>query len=294
MLGRILLFWPLVITIIVISIITLSIWLSLYYPVANQLLVATLMVGALRSLSSTTYTSPNNWWYRSALRDGFPTLKEAGWRIIDKSGFDHRQQAIYIWYPHGHFAMVPYGLFCGEMGSGTFKRPVALCCSSHMFYTPALREVAISAGLINADMENMKGVLNQGTSLCITPGGIREMYNTRHNVMRLVDGRQGFFRLAKQTGLPLVPIICYGENEMFERPGHDSVMPTTASIIEWFKAPLKRSVRIHIGEPMIVKGANSERKWKSYIERMYSFTKPAHYANSVEWIVKKRKEKSRK
>ncbi len=163
-----------------------------------------------------------------------------------------------------------------------------------MFYTPALREVAIGAGLVNADMENMKGVLNQGTSLCITPGGIREMYNTRHNVMRLVDGRKGFFKLAKQTGLPLVPIFCYGENEMFERPGRDSVMPTTESIIKWFNEPLKKTVRIYIGEPMKIKGESSEKRWKSHIERMYSFTKPAHYADSVEWIVKKRKEKSRK
>jgi hypothetical protein len=294
MIGHIILFWPAVITIIVLSIITLSVWLALYYPAANQIMVATLLVASLRCLSSTTYTSPNNWWFRAALRDAFPTLKEAGWRIIDRSGFNHQQQAIYVWYPHGHFAMIPYGLFCGEMGSNTFKRPVALCCSSHMFYTPALREVAISAGLLNADMENMKGVLNQGTSLCITPGGIREMYNTRHNVMRLVDGRQGFMRLAKMTGLPLIPIMCYGENEMFERPRHDTVMPTTESIVKWFREPLKRPVRIYIGEPMTIKNLASEGKWKAHIERLYSFTKPAHYADSVEWIVKKRKEKSRK
>jgi hypothetical protein len=296
MLGHILLFWPVIITIIVISIITLSIWLGLYYPAANQILVAALIVAALRCLSSVTYTSPNNWWWRATFREAFPTLKEAGWRIHDRSGFDHRQQAIYVWYPHSHFAMVPYGLFCGEMGAQTFKRPVALCCASYLFNTPALREVGISAGLVNADMENLRGTLNQGTSLCIIPGGVREMMHTEHNKMQLIDGRQGFLRLARATGLPLIPVFCYGENEMFERPegDHARVIPTLESIGAWFRRPLKKMpVRIFIGEPMTIKGLG-ERRWKAHIERLYSFTKPAHYADSVEWIVKKRRTGVRK
>lgn len=296
MLGHILLFWPAIITIIVIFIITLSIWLGLYYPAANQILVASLIVAVLRCLSSVTYTSPNNWWCRAALKDAFPTLREAGWRITDRSGFDHRQQAIYVWYPHSHFAMVPYGLFCGEMGSATFKRPVALCCASYLFNTPALREVGISAGLVNADMENLRGTINQGTSLCIIPGGVREMMYTEANKMKLIDGRQGFLRLARATGLPLIPVFCYGENEMFERAFNDArVIPTLESIGAWFKRPLRKSpARIHIGEPMIIKGIAGEKRWKAHIERLYSFTKPAHYADSVEWIVKKRRTGGRK
>jgi hypothetical protein len=298
MLGHILLFWPLVITIIVIAIITLSVWLTLHYPVANQVLVASLIVAGLRCLSSTTYTSPNNWWWRSTLREGFPTLKEAGWRITDRSGFDHRQQAIYIWYPHSHFAMVPYGLFCGEMGSATFKRPVALCCASYLFNTPALREFGIAAGLVNADMDDLRGTIKQGTSLCIIPGGVREMMYTVHNKMRLIDGRSGFLHLARATGLPLIPIFCYGENEMFERQDendHARVIPSNESIVDWFKRPLRKSgVRIYIGEPMTIKSNAGERRWRAHIERLYSFTKPAHYADSVEWIVKKRRTGDRK
>lgn len=189
--------------------------------------------------------------------------------------------------------MVPYGLFCGEMGASTFKRPVALCCASYLFNTPALREAGIAAGLVNADMENLRGAINQGTSLCIIPGGVREMMYTTHNTMKLVDGRQGFLRLARATGLPIIPIICYGENEMFERQDeedHSRAMPALESIGLWFKKPLRKSpVRIYIGEPMIIKGALGEKRWKGHIERLYSFTKPVHYADSVEWIVKKRR-----
>ncbi len=230
------------------------------------------------------------------MKDAFPTLREAGWRITDRSGFDHRQQAIYVWYPHSHFAMVPYGLFCGEMGSATFKRPVALCCASYLFNTPALREVGISAGLVNADMENLRGTINQGTSLCIIPGGVREMMYTEANKMKLIDGRQGFLRLARATGLPLIPVFCYGENEMFERALDDArIIPTLESIGAWFKRPLRKSTaRIYIGEPMIIKGIAGEKRWKAHIERLYSFTKPAHYADSVEWIVKKRRTGGRK
>lgn len=289
MLGHILLFWPALVAIIGITTICSAVWLSINYPAAQQIVVATLIVAVLRTLSSTTYTSPNNWWMRSALRDAFPTLKEAGWRITDRSGFDHRQQAIYVWYPHSHLAMVPFGLFCGEMGSNTFKRPVAVCCASYLFNTPALREFGIAGGLVNADMENLRGTVRQGTSLCIIPGGIREMYHTEANKMRLVDGRQGFLRLAKATGLPIIPIFCYGENEMFER-FEGETQPTLDSIVTWFKQPLKAyPVRLYVGDPFTVKNMETaQRRWKAHIDRLYSFTKPPHYADSVEWIVKKR------
>ncbi len=289
MLGHILLFWPVLGTIIVIIILGSVTWLSLNYPATRQILIAITVAALLRTLSSTTYTSPNNWWMRAALRDAFPTLREAGWRIADRSGFNHQQQAIYIWYPHSHLAMVPYGLFCGEMGYNTFKRPVAVACASYLFNTPALRELGIAGGLINADMENLRGALRQGTSLCIIPGGIREMQSTVKNKMQLVDGRQGFLRLAKATGLPIIPIFCYGENEMFERDEGLSV-PSIESIFTWFKKPLRsHPVRIHIGLPFTVKSMESaQRKWKAHIERLYSFTKPPHYEDSVEWIVKKR------
>lgn len=289
MLGHILLFWPALVAIITVSIICSALWLSINYPAAQQIVVATLIVALLRTLSSTTYTSPNNWWMRGTLRDAFPTLREAGWRITDRSGFNHQQQAIYVWYPHSHFAMVPFGLFCGEMGYNTFKRPVAVACASYLFNTPALREFGIAAGLVNADMENLRGTLRQGTSLCIIPGGIREMYHTEANKMRLIDGRQGFLRLAKATGLPVIPIFCYGENEMFERELGE-IQPTLDSIISWFKRPLKANpVRLYVGEPFTVRTLpTAERRWKAHIDRLYSFTKPSHYADSVEWIVKKR------
>ncbi len=293
MLGHILLFWPALAGIFIITIITVSLWLSINYPAAQQIVLATLLLAILRCLSSTTYTSPNNWWMRAALRDAFPTLKEAGWRIIDRSNFNHQQQAIYVWYPHSHLAMVPFGLFCGEMGSNTFKRPVAVCCASYLFNTPALREIGIAGGLVNADMENLKGTLRQGTSLCIIPGGIREMKETKANSMRLIDGRRGFMRLAATTGLPIIPIICYGENEMFER--EDGPAPTMNSIMKWFNTPLRENpVRIYVGEPFTVKSLKTvERRWKMHIERLYSFTKPPHYNESVEWIVKKRGQRDR-
>lgn len=277
------------VAIIVLILIWSTLWLSMNYPAAQQILIATLLVAIVRTLSSTTYTSPNNWWMRATLRDAFPTLREAGWRITDRSGFNHQQQAIYVWYPHSHLAMVPYGLFCGEMGYNTFKRPVAVCCGSYLFNTPALREFGIAMGLVNADMENLKGAIRQGTSLCIIPGGIREMQHTMPNKMQLVDGRQGFLRLAKATGLPIIPIFCYGENEMFEQDERVSA-PTPESILAWFKRPLRsHPVRLHIGLPFTVKSMDSaQRKWKAHIERLYSFTKPPHYEDSVEWIVKKR------
>ena len=63
----------------------------------------------------------------------------------------------------------------------------------------------------------MKSNLEQGYTVSVIPGGVREMMITKEekNMQLFLKRRKGIFRLALITGRPLVPLITYGESDLF-------------------------------------------------------------------------------
>jgi hypothetical protein len=56
------------------------------------------------------------------------------------------------------------------------------------------------------------------TALLIAIGGAEEFkYMEEHTIDLVIQKRKGFAKLALQTGADLVPIIGFGENELFSR-----------------------------------------------------------------------------
>lgn len=52
-------------------------------------------------------------------------------------------------------------------------------------------------------------------AVAITPGGAREtLYALPHTLYIVLENRQGFIKMAKETGSLLVPVITFGENEV--------------------------------------------------------------------------------
>jgi 2-acylglycerol O-acyltransferase 2 len=82
---------------------------------------------------------------------------------------------------------------------------------------PVIKDFAKYANVIPADFEVMKKNLEEGNSVSIIPGGVREMMTTtdEKNIRLVLKNRKGIFRLALLTGRPLVPLITYGESELF-------------------------------------------------------------------------------
>ncbi len=232
-----------------------------------------------------------------------PSPSELNWTIMDKSKFDHNKQAIYIWYPHSHFAIAPFALVAGDMGNSIWKRPIAQCSAPPFFDIPAIRQIALSFGLVRSDYDNLKGTLKQGTSLLIIPGGAREVPLAEHGKMKLVDGRKGFLKLAQDFGLPIIPIFAFGENEFFKRPtkensdflqsilkaaGGGFQLPTFSSISSWYNRTID-PLTIVIGQPFRIDASNldaSANSWKEHINKIYKKYRTENYAPEIEWISK--------
>ena len=81
-------------------------------------------------------------------------------------------------------------------------------------------------GLASVSRESCENLLSKGgpdghgagRAITIVVGGARESLDARPGVMRLIlKRRRGFIKLAVRTGADLVPVIAFGENELYEQ-----------------------------------------------------------------------------
>ncbi|MFN2543210.1 MAG: glycerol acyltransferase, partial [Actinomycetota bacterium] len=71
-------------------------------------------------------------------------------------------------------------------------------------------------GIVTADPEVAKAALRRDSCVLVYPGGDIETHRpwSARNEIRF-DGRKGFLRLAKETGVPIVPVVSVGGQETF-------------------------------------------------------------------------------
>jgi len=81
---------------------------------------------------------------------------------------------------------------------------------------PIWREVLMAMGFVNARRESLDHCLRSGTSVVLVPGGAKESLHAQPGRADLVLAcRKGFVKLALAHGAPLVPVWCFGENELY-------------------------------------------------------------------------------
>lgn len=305
LLDRILIFWPTYVIICIIITVGGSIYGWMYD--IRLLVIIFWIICIIRSTFNTGYTTPANWYLRSLMQSLMPSLDVIGYNIHDKSGFNHNRQAIYIWYPHSHFGMIPFNLIAQGMGSSIWKRPTTLCVAPPFFGIPALHELSLSLGLVKSDYNTMKEALKGGASMMIIPGGTKEVHLAKSGSMVLIDGRKGFLRLAQEFGLPIIPVFAFGENEFFEdqmeesnnilhkllkRAGGSFQWPSLKSVWTWLCREGACDVDIHLGKPFNCSAESSlvdlQRAWKFHVTKFYDDCRPSHYG-AIEWIAGKTK-----
>ena len=102
-----------------------------------------------------------------------------------------------------------------------FKIPVIGWAMYFAGYIPVVRERAVSA---SHSLQRTAELLRSGTSVWIFPEGTRTPGKVLGNLKR------GAFRLARETGLPLLPVVFMGTDRVFVKP--------------WIIKPLSIGVRV--------------------------------------------------
>ncbi|ORX97595.1 diacylglycerol acyltransferase, partial [Clohesyomyces aquaticus] len=94
------------------------------------------------------------------------------------------------------------------------------------FRLPLYREYALRMGLASVSRESCENILSKGgangegmgRAITIVVGGAQESLDARPGQLRLVlRKRKGFVKLAIRTGADLVPVLAFGENDIYEQ-----------------------------------------------------------------------------
>ncbi|PTU19711.1 hypothetical protein P175DRAFT_0525244 [Aspergillus ochraceoroseus IBT 24754] len=140
-----------------------------------------------------------------------------------------RRKYIFAGHPHG---VAMHGLTGAFSADGTgFARLFpgiknTMLVKDQMFTTPLLREYLFALGQSGVSRDSCIQHLTRGgydlrgmgNAITISVGGSREYRIARPGTMGIVVKiRRGVVRLAIETGADLVPVLVFGENELFHR-----------------------------------------------------------------------------
>jgi len=192
---------------------------------------------------------------------------------------------IFGYHPHGiisHGAFAAFGteaLGFGQLFPGIKNTLLTLDSN---FRIPIYRDYALAMGLASVSKESCENLLSKGgpnkegmgRAITIVVGGARESLDAQPYTLRLVlKRRKGFVKMAIRTGADLVPVLAFGENDLYDQFSVDShpkihkfqllVKKVLGFTIPLFHArgvfnydvglmPYRRPLNIVVGRPIIV------------------------------------------
>lgn len=213
---------------------------------------------------------------------------------------------LYLAHPHGLFSMAPFLHWSAQVTHWPSERPVHIAIHSIFFRIPLVRELCEYFGAIEAEEGEISEILKQGESVAILAGGIREISATTPGQMKLfLKKRKGFARIAKDLGIPIVPVLTFGENELFPPlegfwtekvqsylrawVGISMPLPTLESFLNWFRllrGPLPSRVTTWIGKPVFTDKKNCVETTRKHVflafQDLYKEGRPTEYPQTLE------------
>merc|ERR1712086_165514 len=157
-----------------------------------------------------------NWSIWKQLANYFPA------KLVKTAALDpSKGPYIFGYHPHGIFVVGAITNFATNGGGFDELFPgidLSLAIVNPIFKLPLAREFALSGSCVSANKDTILYNLNAGRSMLIAPGGANEALRTSPGTLDiLLEGRQGFVKMAVMTGASLVPVISFGENETFSQ-----------------------------------------------------------------------------
>ncbi|KAI8848392.1 diacylglycerol acyltransferase [Chytridium lagenaria] len=149
-------------------------------------------------------------------------------RLVKTVDLPMDRNYVFSLHPHGVYAL---GFFANVTGNprafGEAFPGIKITATTLPlnFRLPVWREFLLSLGMVSCDRKALERVLlpkkapnSSGNALIIVTGGGEEyLYMTPKTMDLVLTKRKGFVKLALTTGASLVPIITFGENDVFTR-----------------------------------------------------------------------------
>jgi hypothetical protein len=183
----------------------------------------------------------SSWLRRSSLF--LATRRYFNARVIKTADIDPAKPHVFVQHPHGIFGVSVWANFLNDH-EGSFSnvfpdikyRTVTL---ENNFIVPFFREWLLCLGFIGSAKKSICDVLEDKTSVLLVVGGAEESLYARPQSNKVIlKKRNGFIKIALQTGASLVPVYAFGENDAYEqldnRPG---------TVLRWIQDTAKKLFR---------------------------------------------------
>lgn len=201
---------------------------------------------------------------------------------------------LFIWQPHGLISVSSVMFNIGLCKHPNYRANHAVTLPFYHYF-PVIGDIMRHLGSIPSDSGSITKTLRKGESVSVMLGGVREMMDARGTHMKLyVRNRTGVFRIALETGTPLVPVLTYGENEVFPRSnewwatsinqtlhtyaGMAIGIPTWKALQNWFELSYKplKPIVTHVGSPIPATGNISSLRntYIKSVEELFKKTAP--------------------
>jgi 1-acyl-sn-glycerol-3-phosphate acyltransferase len=174
------------------------------------------------------------------------------------------EKSIFMWHPHGLFC-TSHALHIGTRLTDWSVRNIKGVALSTLTWMPFISEFFEYFNAVPSDYDSMKQTLIDGTSISVAPGGMREML---YPDTVLISRRKGIFRMALETGTPLVPVVSVNEDSLYTLVKVPQVLqdllepydlcvplPTLKSVLTYLGIlahPLAKPITSVIGKPLSV------------------------------------------
>jgi 2-acylglycerol O-acyltransferase 2 len=244
-----------------------------------------------------TYRSP---WLRSlSIWSLFASYFPA--RLHRSQQLPPTRKYIFGYHPHGIISHGAFTSFATEaLGFSQLFPGITntLLTLDANFRIPLYRDYALRMGLASVSRESCENILSKGgpnkegmgRAITIVIGGARESLDAQPHTLRLVlRRRKGFVKLAIRTGADLVPVLAFGENELYEQ-----FEPDQHPHVHWFQLlvkkwmgftiplfhargifnydvgmmPYRRPINVVVGRPILVQ--RQEKPENQYVEELHA------------------------
>ena len=150
-------------------------------------------------------------------------------RLHRSQPLEPNRKYIFGYHPHGIISHGAFAAFATEaLGFSQLFPGITntLLTLDSNFRIPLYRDYILRMGLASVSRESCENILSRGgpngegmgRAITIVVGGARESLDARPFSLKLVlKRRKGFVKLAIRTGADLVPVLAFGENDIYDQ-----------------------------------------------------------------------------
>ena len=183
------------------------------------------------------------------------------------------ERSINIWHPHGMSGVTPVIHNGYKITDPAYKSTKGVV-HTFFFYIPVVKDIIRNLNAIQSDYTTIKQTLEK-ESVSIAIGGVKEMEKFKNKHLDVaIKSRKGIFKIALETGTPIIPILTYGENELFPKMQNP--------ILEFMNDIVYKITTIRFPFPSLMSLRNWQRISNHPLEPIHTYTGKPIFTKKIE------------